>query len=72
MFRSPDPAPPGSLLRWCEDRDWLVTGQVLPSNPAHAAAGAGMRCRKAQHPSFSSAEARELRDSMNTESLVAE
>jgi len=50
--------------------DWLVTGQVLPSNPAHAVRGPRHSVQKGATAVISSAEARELLDSMNVESVV--
>lgn len=50
--------------------DWLVTGQVIPSNPAHAVRGPRHSVAKGATPVISSAEARELLDSMDTSSVV--
>ncbi len=50
--------------------DWLVTGQVIPSNPAHSVRGPRHSVSKGATAVISSAEARELLDSMDTESLV--
>jgi site-specific recombinase XerD len=50
--------------------DWLVTGQILPSNPAHAVRGPRHSVQKGATAVISSAEARELLDSMDTESVI--
>lgn len=50
--------------------DWLVTGQVLPANPAHAVRGPRHSVQKGATAVISSAEARELLDSMDPSNLV--
>jgi len=50
--------------------DWLVTGQVVPSNPAHAVRGPRHSVSKGATPVISSAEARELLDSMDAATVV--
>lgn len=50
--------------------DWLVTGQVMPSNPAHAVRGPRHSVAKGSTAVISSAEARELLDSIDTASVV--
>jgi site-specific recombinase XerD len=50
--------------------DWLVTGQVIPSNPAHAVRGPRHSVSKGATAVISSAEARELLDSMDASSVV--
>jgi site-specific recombinase XerD len=50
--------------------DWLVTGQVMPSNPAHSVRGPRHSVDKGATPVISSEEARELLDSMDATSLV--
>ena len=50
--------------------DWLVTGQVMPSNPAHAVRGPRHSVSKGATAVISSAEARELLDSMDISTLV--
>ena len=45
--------------------DWLVIGQVMPSNPAHAVRGPRHSVSKGATAVISSAEARELLDSMD-------
>jgi integrase/recombinase XerD len=50
--------------------DWLVTGQVLPSNPAHSVRGPRHSVMKGSTAVISSEEARELLDSMDVSNLV--
>lgn len=50
--------------------DWLVTGQVISSNPAHAVCGPHYSVSKGKTPVISSEEARALLDSMNVDNLV--
>jgi site-specific recombinase XerD len=50
--------------------DWLVTGQVIPSNPAHAVRGPRHSVSKGVTAVISSAEARELLDSMDSSTVV--
>jgi integrase/recombinase XerD len=50
--------------------DWLVTGQVIPSNPAHAVRGPRHSVSKGATAVISSAEARELLDSMDATTVV--
>jgi site-specific recombinase XerD len=50
--------------------DWLLTGQVVPSNPAHSVRGPRHSVDKGATPVISSEEARELLDSMDATSLV--
>jgi len=50
--------------------DWLVTGQVMPSNPAHAVRGPRHSVSKGATAVISSAEARELLDSMDASTVV--
>jgi integrase/recombinase XerD len=50
--------------------DWLVTGQVIPSNPAHAVRGPRHSVSKGATAVISSVEARELLDSMDAASVV--
>lgn len=50
--------------------DWLVTGQVMPSNPAHAVRGPRHSVSKGATAVISSAEARELLDSMDDSTAV--
>jgi integrase/recombinase XerD len=50
--------------------DWLVTGQVIPSNPAHAVRGPRHSVSKGATAVISSVGARELLDSMDMSSVV--
>ena len=50
--------------------DWLVTGQVLPSNPAHSDRGPRHSVSKGATAVISSEEARELLDSIDTSHVV--
>ena len=50
--------------------DWLVTGQIMPSNPAHAVRGPRHSVAKGSTAVISSAEARELLDSMDASTVV--
>jgi site-specific recombinase XerD len=50
--------------------DWLVTGQVIPSNPAHSVRGPRHSVSKGATAVISSAEARELFDSMDAQTVV--
>jgi site-specific recombinase XerD len=46
--------------------DWLVTGQVVPTNPAHAVRGPKHIVRRGKTPVLSPEEARQLLDRINT------
>jgi integrase/recombinase XerD len=50
--------------------DWLVTGQVIPTNPAHSVRGPRHSVSKGATAVISSAEARELLDSMDASTVV--
>jgi integrase/recombinase XerD len=50
--------------------DWLVTGQVVPSNPAHAVRGPRYAVSKGSTPVLSSEEATALLASMNGSTVV--
>jgi site-specific recombinase XerC len=50
--------------------NWLVTGQVVPSNPAHAVRGPRHSVSKGKTRVISSEEARQLLDSMGASNLV--
>lgn len=50
--------------------DWLVTGQVMPLNPAHAVRGPRHSVSKGSTPVLSSEEARELLKCMDVSSVV--
>jgi integrase/recombinase XerD len=49
--------------------DWMVVGQVLPQNPAHAVRGPKHTQRRGKTPVLQADEARALRDSIDTTSL---
>ena len=49
--------------------DWLVTGHVLETNPAHAVRGPKYVVKKGKTPVLNTDEARALLDSINTTSL---
>ncbi len=50
--------------------DWLVTGQVIPLNPAHAVRGPKHSVKKGKTSVLSAEEMRTLLDSINTSSLT--
>lgn len=50
--------------------DWLVTGQVIPSNPAHAVRGPRYSVSKGATPVLSSEEARDLLKGMDVSTVV--
>lgn len=50
--------------------DWLVTGQVMPSNPAHSVRGPTHSRKRGKTPVLSPEEARQLLDSIPTETLI--
>lgn len=50
--------------------DWLVTGQVIPSNPAHAVRGPRYSVSKGSTPVLSSEEASELLKGMDISTVV--
>jgi site-specific recombinase XerD len=50
--------------------DWLVTGQVIPSNPAHAVRGPRYSVSKGATPVLSSEEATELLKGMDVSTVV--
>ena len=50
--------------------DWLVVGQVIPVNPAHAVRGPKYSVRKGKTPVLAAEEARALLDSIETDRLV--
>lgn len=50
--------------------DWLVTGQILAVNPAHAVRGPKHVVKKGKTPVLSPEEARDLLDSIETTSLT--
>jgi site-specific recombinase XerD len=50
--------------------DWLVTGQVIPQNPAHAVRGPRYSVKKGKASVLSAEEMRQLLDSIRTDSLI--
>lgn len=50
--------------------DWLVTGQVMPSNPAHSVRGPTHSRKRGKTPVLSPEEARQLLDSIPTHTLI--
>ena len=50
--------------------DWLVTGHVLETNPAHAVRGPKYVVKKGKTPALNTDEARALLDSIDTSSVV--
>lgn len=50
--------------------DWLVTGQVVPSNPAASVRGPRYVVKRGLTPVLTSAEARRLLDSIDTSSVI--
>lgn len=51
--------------------DWLVTGQVIPVNPASSVRGPKHVVRKGKTPILDALETRQLLDSLDTKSVVA-
>jgi integrase/recombinase XerD len=49
--------------------DWMVVGQVLPVNPAHAVRGPKHTQRRGETPVLQTDEARALLDAIDTDSL---
>ena len=52
--------------------DWMVVGQVMPANPAHAVRGPKHTQKKGKTPVLTPAEARELLDAINIETVVGQ
>lgn len=50
--------------------DWLVTGQVLATNPAHAVRGPKHVVKRGKTPVLTTDQARELLDSIDTSTLI--
>jgi site-specific recombinase XerD len=50
--------------------DWLVTGQVLATNPAHAVRGPKHVVKRGKTPVLTSDQARELLESIDTSNLI--
>ena len=69
--------PPGGLLRFKLQLaairmlfDWLVVGQIVPTNPASAVRGPKHSLKKGKTPALTAEEARDLLDSIATRSPV--
>jgi site-specific recombinase XerD len=50
--------------------DWLVTGQIMPTNPAHSVRGPAHSRRRGKTPVLAPEEARQLLDSIPTDTLI--
>jgi site-specific recombinase XerD len=50
--------------------DWLVTGQIIPTNPAASVRGPKHVVKKGKTPVLAAAEARQLLDSIDTSTLL--
>ena len=50
--------------------DWLVVGQIVPTNPASAVRGPKHSLKKGKTPALTAEEARDLLDSIATRSPV--
>ena len=50
--------------------DWLVTGQIVPTNPAWSVRGPRHVVKKGKTPVLTAAEARLLLDSIETDTLI--
>lgn len=50
--------------------DWLVTGQVVPTNPAHSVRGPRYVVKRGKTPVLTTEETRSLLDSIETHSIV--
>ncbi len=50
--------------------DWLVTGQIVPANPAHAVRGPKYALKKGKTPVLQGEEARALLDSIDIATLI--
>jgi integrase/recombinase XerD len=57
-----------AAIRMCFD--WLVTGQVLPMNPASSVRGPSYVVKRGKTPVLTAEEARQLLDSIDTSTLV--
>jgi site-specific recombinase XerD len=51
---------------------WLVTGQVIPMNPAHAVRGPKHSAKEGKTPVLAADEARQLLDSIETDTLIGQ
>jgi site-specific recombinase XerC len=50
--------------------DWLVTGQIMPTNPAHSVREPAHSRRRGKTPVLAPEEARQLLDSIPTDNLI--
>lgn len=50
--------------------DWMVTGQIMPTNPAHAVRGPSYSAKRGKTPVLSPEEARHLLDSIPGHTLI--
>jgi site-specific recombinase XerD len=50
--------------------DWLVTGQIIATNPAHSVCGPKHSVKQGKTPVLSAGEARELLDAIGTDTLI--
>ncbi|MFI5397690.1 MAG: tyrosine-type recombinase/integrase [Candidatus Binatia bacterium] len=50
--------------------DWLVVGQIMPTNPAHSVRGPKHVIKRGKTPMLTAEETRELLDSIDTETLA--
>ena len=50
--------------------DWMVTGQVMPTNPAHSVRGPKHSARRGKTPVLAPKEARQLLDSIPTDTII--
>jgi site-specific recombinase XerD len=50
--------------------DWMVTGQIMPSNPAHAVRGPAYSTKKGKTPVLTPQEARQLLDSIPGDTMA--
>lgn len=57
-----------AAIRMCFD--WLVTGHVIPMNPAHAVRGPKHTVRRGKTPVLDAEQARELLDAIDTRTIV--
>lgn len=71
--RGTDPAKPSVKQHLAAIRmlfDWLVTGQVVPTNPAHSVRGPKHVVKKGKTPILTREETRALLDSIDVESMT--
>lgn len=52
--------------------DWMVTGQIMPTNPAHAVRGPSYSIKKGKTPVLSPEEARQLLDKIPTGTIIGQ